>query len=90
MTQNLRGEAKISTIETHGTVSLSVVTFLCVPIHAYIYKHPRIPTIYNGKAWLSQYKQAGISWGSVHTETVRLQRQIEPALIDIDLKFTEF
>ena len=35
-------------------------------------------------------KQAELSWGSVQAETVRLQRQIDPGLINIHLKFTEF
>ena len=30
-----------------------------------------------------QYKQAGLTWGSVQAEKVRLQRQSYPGLIDI-------
>ena len=30
-----------------------------------------------------ELKQAGLSWGSVQAETVRLQRQSDPGLIDI-------
>ena len=35
-------------------------------------------------------EQAQLSWGSVQAKTVRLQRQIDPGLMDIHLKFTEF
>ena len=35
-------------------------------------------------------RQAELSWCSVQAETVRLQRQIDPVLMDIYLKFTEF
>ena len=35
-------------------------------------------------------KQGGLSLGSVQAETVRLSRQIEPTLMDIHLRFTEF
>ena len=33
-------------------------------------------------------EQAELSWGSVQAETVRLQRQIVPRLMDNPLKFT--
>ena len=36
-----------------------------------------------------QWEQAGLSWGSVQAETVRLQRQSEPGLKDIHMKLTE-
>ena len=36
-----------------------------------------------------QNEQAELSWGSVQAETVRLQRQNDPGLMDIHLKFTE-
>ena len=36
------------------------------------------------------FKQAKLSWGSVQAKTVRLQRKIDPGLMDIHLKFTEF
>ena len=44
------------------------------------------------KLCLDQYntEQAELSWGSVQVETVRLQRQIDPGLMDIQLKLTEF
>ena len=35
-------------------------------------------------------EQAELSWGSIQAETVRLQRQIDPGLMDIHLKFSEF
>ena len=39
---------------------------------------------------LNIFEQGGLNWGSVQAETVRLQSQIEPGLMDIHLKFTEF
>ena len=38
----------------------------------------------------SEIKQAGLSWGSVQAETVRLQRQIDPGLMDIHLNLLNF
>ena len=44
------------------------------------------------KLCLDQYntEQAELSWGSVQAETVGLQRQIDPSLMDIQVKLTEF
>ena len=39
---------------------------------------------------VTKYAQAELSWGSVQAETVRLQRQIDPSLMYIHLKYTEF
>ena len=37
-----------------------------------------------------EWHNLGLSWGLVQAETVRLQKQIEPGLMDTHLKYTEF